>query len=134
MSELVERVARALCVTQGYRETENEIDRCKDEAQAAIAAILQDHDIVPKEPTEAMFLSGNEAAARIEELEDALDRAINAADGVLAPLCAEVGRYLIEMPEANMVQVMADYGVVITAADFQELYEATDRQALQEDK
>lgn len=50
-----------------------------------------------------------------------------AADAILAPLCAEVGRWLIEgKDEPDMVKVMHDYGVVIPVRAFADLYDATD--------
>ena len=57
--DVVERIARALCVAQGRPATDNEMARATDEAQAALKAI-EDAGlvIVPREPTDAMLDAG----------------------------------------------------------------------------
>jgi hypothetical protein len=75
-----------------------------------------------------------EHRARLEGMEimreknrPTFQRIKEAADAILAPLCAEVGRWLIEgKDEPDMVKVMHDYGVVIPVRAFADLYDATD--------
>ena len=52
-----------------------------------------------------------------------------AADGILAPLCEKVGRFMLEEPSRDAIATMADYGVVIPFGAFQALYDATDDEA-----
>ena len=52
-----------------------------------------------------------------------------AADGILAPLCEKVGRFMLEEPDRDAIATMADYEVVIPFSAFQALYDATDDRA-----
>lgn len=71
------------------------------------------------------------AEARNKVLVEANKRTKNAADAILAPLCAQVGRWLIEgKDEPDMIKVAHDYGVVIPVRAFADLYDATDAAAL----
>jgi hypothetical protein len=59
MTTLTGIIARALCVAQGYRETENELARTADEAAAIITALkAAGYAIVPVEPTDEMLGAG----------------------------------------------------------------------------
>jgi hypothetical protein len=65
MTTPTEIIARALCVAQGYRETENELARTADEAAAIITALkAAGYAIVPVEPTDEML----EAAEHVPPL------------------------------------------------------------------
>lgn len=51
----------------------------------------------------------------------------SAADAILAPICATNGRYLYDHADCpNMLENLRDDGVVISAKDFADLYNATD--------
>ena len=64
-------------------------------------------------------------------MQDNVTQAVkNAADGVLAPLCEKVGRFMLEDPERDAIATMADYDVVIPFSRFRELYDATDEARL----
>tara|TARA_R100001143_G_scaffold58421_2_gene56291 strand:+ start:4125 stop:4733 length:609 start_codon:yes stop_codon:yes gene_type:complete len=76
-------------------------------------------------------LDAAEAALSTDHVrQEALEEAKRAADGILAPLCEKVGRFMIEEPERDAVATMADYDVVIPFSRFQELYDATDESTL----
>lgn len=67
------------------------------------------------------------AEQRAQKAEAALERACEAADAILAPICAAVGRCLYEAPEDDLVCELAVDGVALPAKLFRELYEATER-------
>jgi hypothetical protein len=54
----------------------------------------------------------------------------DAADEILAPICAEVGRYLYDCPDEDLIAVLHEYGVKIPASAFKALYDATDFEVL----
>ena len=64
----------------------------------------------------------NEPASLVERL-----RAIKrAADGILAHVCSSNGRYLYDWGDCpNMIENLHRDGVVISAKDFRDLYDAT---------
>lgn len=59
-----------------------------------------------------------------------LREARDAADGILAPLCADVGRYMREDPAGDAIETMHSYGVEIPFSAFQRLYDATDHERI----
>lgn len=59
--------------------------------------------------------------AKLAEAVEGLTCAFSAADALLAPICAEAGRVLMEMPEENMTEHLP----VLPAKLFAALYEAT---------
>ena len=76
MSELIERVARALAMRDAKEQFPDLAEKMvnttttihdEERAQAAIAEILKDYAIVPKEPTEAMLEGFGIHKARVAE-------------------------------------------------------------------
>ncbi|ASP30743.1 hypothetical protein CHH26_11280 [Qipengyuania flava] len=64
-------------------------------------------------------------------MQDNVTQAVkNAADGILAPLCEKVGKFMLEDPERDAIATMADYDVVIPFSRFKDLYDATDEDRL----
>jgi hypothetical protein len=60
-------------------------------------------------------------------LADALERACEAADAILAPICAVTGRSLYDWADVpNIVDELVAEEVVLPAKDFRDLYDATD--------
>lgn len=65
-------------------------------------------------------------ATDVAALVEALESAFKAADVILAPICAASGRYLYDHADCpNMIAELSGEGVVISAKDFADLYEAT---------
>lgn len=65
-----------------------------------------------------------------ERLATAHTKACDAADLILARVTAEIGRYVAQATDEDMVPMMVETGVEITGKMFRDLYEATDRAAL----
>jgi len=60
-TELIEAMARAIGAAYERGDPKSDVDLCNldyDAAKAALSAILKDHVIVPREPTEAMLEAG----------------------------------------------------------------------------
>lgn len=75
-----------------------------------------------REAREVLTRQREEIAALVE----ALANACAAADMVLAPICADVGRYLYDWADCpNMIEKAHDYGVTVSAKAFRDLYDAT---------
>lgn len=66
--------------------------------------------------------------AEVEALRGQFDRACDAADRLFGPICAEAGRIMSEMPDEDMTPHLPP----LEARLFDDLYEATNRAALQE--
>lgn len=69
-----------------------------------------------------------------QRLREAYERACDAADTILAEVTAYAGRALYEVPEENVIPHIEGGGGALPAKWFRELYEATDRSALTEDR
>lgn len=67
-----------------------------------------------------------DAREEISSLREAAARAKKAADAILAPVTMELGRVLYDAPEENLVPLMIEYGVELSAGKFMALYEATE--------
>ena len=62
----------------------------------------------------------------VKEAGEALEQAHNAANLILAPICASSGRYLYDWADCpDMIAELTSEGVKIPAKDFAELYDAT---------
>lgn len=64
-------------------------------------------------------------AGRVEALEAALAETRLAADAILGRVTMVAGRYLYDAPSADLVPVLAEEGVELTALMFRHLYDAT---------
>lgn len=116
---------RAADASRTLRAEYEQLERLHDGLQDVASTLRAERDAALAEGV-AMGIEANRATfQRIKE----------AADAILAPLCAEVGRWLIEgKDEPDMVKVMHDYGVVIPVRAFAELYDATDDTILAQHK
>lgn len=62
----------------------------------------------------------------VKEAGEAMEQAHNAANLILAPICASSGRYLYDWADCpDMIAELTSEGVKIPAKDFAELYDAT---------
>lgn len=99
----------------------------------------------PKQPYPDVYTTVAEAATCITSLEaqiaqlradnaallEAYGQSCRAADGILAPITAEIGRYLYDWADCpNLIEKAHDYCVVVSAKAFADLYNATDRALL----
>lgn len=77
----------------------------------------------------ALMLRADEwkaCADRMQHLQDWQKGAKLAADGILAPITAEVGRLLEEAPDYPIKISAAEHEITIPAEKFMALYDATD--------
>ena len=94
--------------------------------EACIAEIIDGYEDRAEQARTAL----SELQAREAVLIETHTEACDAADHLLAHVTAEVGRYLYDAPDTNLVPMLAETNVTLTGAMWMRLYKATARTAL----
>ena len=117
--------------TQADRETLEKLDDALgwlfDNEREEVIPIIVNARIEATRTAEA------EAARLREELGEAMEAvraAKEAADCILAPICENSGRWMIERPKDDAISDLHQDGVKIAFSAFQRLYDATDTEPL----